>query len=41
MLYVVGQNLTLHMTSEGLGDMFNVDFADTCGEKFPLTLIGG
>ena len=28
------------MTSEGLGEMFEVDFADTCTEKFPLKLMG-
>ena len=25
---------TLDMTSNGLGEMFDGDFADTCGEKF-------
>jgi hypothetical protein len=25
------------MTSEGLGEMFEADYADTCGGKFPLT----
>ena len=29
------------MTSEGLGEMFEGDSADTCGGKFPLTSIGG
>ena len=29
------------MTSEGLGEMFEGDSADTCGEKFPLVLMGG
>ena len=29
------------MTSEGLGEMFEGDFADTCGEKFPLMSMGG
>ena len=29
------------MTSEGLGEMFEGDSADTCGGKFSLTLIGG
>ena len=29
------------MTSEGLGEMFEGDSADTCGEKFPLTSMGG
>ena len=29
------------MTSEGLGEMFEDDFADTCPEKFPLILMGG
>ena len=28
------------MTSEGLGEMFEGDFADTCGGKFPLLLMG-
>ena len=28
------------MTSEGLGEMFEGDSADTCGEKFPLTSMG-
>ena len=32
---------TLHMTSEGLGQMFEGDFADTCANKFPIALIGG
>jgi hypothetical protein len=29
------------MTSEGLGDMFEGDSADTCAEKFPLMSMGG
>ena len=29
------------MTSEGLGEMFKGDSADTCGEKFPLMSMGG
>jgi hypothetical protein len=29
------------MTSEGLGEMFEGDSADTGGGKFPLMLIGG
>jgi hypothetical protein len=29
------------MTSEGLGEMFVGDFADTCSEKFRLVLMGG
>ena len=29
------------MTSEGLGEMFEGDSADTCGGKFPLMLMGG
>ena len=29
------------MTSEGLGEMFEGDSADTCTRKFPLMLIGG
>ena len=29
------------MTSEGLGEMFEGDSADTCGEKFPLVSMGG
>ena len=29
------------MTSEGLGEMFEGDSADTCSEKFPLLLMGG
>ena len=28
------------MTSEGLGEMFEGDSADTCGEKFPLVSMG-
>ena len=28
------------MTSEGLGEMFEGDFADTCAEKFPLVSMG-
>ena len=29
------------MTSEGLGEMFEGDSADTCVRKFPLMLMGG
>ena len=29
------------MTSEGLGEMFECDSADTCGIKFPLVLMVG
>ena len=29
------------MTSEGLGEMFEGDFADTLAGKFPLVLMGG
>ena len=29
------------MTSEGLGEMFEGDSADTCAEKCPLTSMGG
>ena len=29
------------MTSDGLGEMFEGDSADTCSEKFPLMLMGG
>ena len=29
------------MTSEGLGEMFEGDSADTCTEKVPLMLMGG
>ena len=29
------------MTSEGLGEMFEGDYADMCAEKFPLTSMGG
>ena len=32
---------TLDMTSEGLGEMFEGDSADTCAEKFPLISMGG
>ena len=28
------------MTSEGLGEMFEGDSADTCARKFPLMLMG-
>ena len=28
------------MTSEGLGEMFEGDSADTCARKFPLTSMG-
>jgi hypothetical protein len=29
------------MTSDGLGEMFEGDSADTCGGKFPLMSMGG
>ena len=29
------------MTSEGLGEMFEGDSADTCAEKIPLVPMGG
>ena len=29
------------MTSEGLGEMFEGDSADTCAGKFPLIWMGG
>ena len=29
------------MPSEGLGEVFKGDSADTCAEKFPLVLMGG
>ena len=29
------------MTSEGMGEMFEGDSADTCAGKFPLMLMGG
>ena len=29
------------MTSEGLGEMFEGDSADTCAGKFPLVSLGG
>ena len=29
------------MTSEGLGEMFEDDSADTCAGKFPLVSMGG
>jgi hypothetical protein len=29
------------MTSEGLGEVFKVDSADTCDKKFPLVSMGG
>ena len=32
---------TVHLTSEKLGDMFEGDFANTCGNKFPLLSMGG
>ena len=51
MLYLGGQrgyfqklskvSETSDMTSEGLGNMFEGDSADTCCGKFQLTLIGG
>ena len=28
------------MTYEGLGEMFEGDFADTCADKFPLAMMG-
>ena len=49
-IYLVGQggyfqklsygSETLDMTSEGLGEMFEGDSADTCTGKFPLTSLG-
>ena len=36
----VNKNLTLHNTLNGLGEMFKVDFADTCTKKVPLTSMG-
>jgi hypothetical protein len=32
---------TSDMTSEGLGELFEGDSADTCGVKFPLVSMGG
>ena len=32
---------TSDMTSEGLGEVFEGDSADTCAEKFPLSSMGG
>ena len=29
------------MTSEGLGEMFEGDYADICAGKFPLVSMGG
>ena len=29
------------MTSEGVGEMFEGNFADTCTDKFPLVSMGG
>ena len=29
------------MTSEGLGEMFEGDSADTCARKFPIVSMGG
>ena len=29
------------MTSEGLGEMFEGDYAETCAGKFPLMSMGG
>ena len=29
------------MTSNELGEMFEGDFADTCGNKFPMVSMGG
>ena len=29
------------MTSEGLGEMFEGNFADTCAEEIPLVSMGG
>ena len=34
-------NICVHITSEGLGDMFEVDIADMCAENFPLVSMGG
>ena len=33
--------ITSDLTSEGLGEMFECDSADTCAEKFPLVSMGG
>ena len=38
---VDGAAETLEMSSWGLGEMFEGDFADMCAEKFPLVLMGG
>ena len=32
---------TSDMTSQGLGEMFEGDSADTCAETFPLVSMGG
>jgi hypothetical protein len=32
---------TSDMTSEGLGELFEGDSADTCAKKFPLVSMGG
>ena len=32
---------TSDMTSEGLGELFEGDSADTCAGKFPLVVMGG
>jgi hypothetical protein len=34
-------SLTLDMISEGFGEIFEGDFADTCANKIPLTLMAG
>jgi hypothetical protein len=48
LLYLGGQRgvfpkkfRTLDMASEGLGEIFEGDSADTCTGKFPLMLMGG
>ena len=38
---IVQGSKTYGMTSEGLGEMFKGDFADTCVDKFPLVSMGG
>ena len=50
MLYLAGQrgyfpklskgSETLVITSEGLGEMFESEFEDSCVEKLPLVLMG-
>ena len=36
-----GGSETFGMTSEGMGEMFEGDFADMCADKFPLISMGG